>query len=144
MQRLPLLIELIFQRPKLSDRKIGLRVGRTPRTVRRYFNLVTRQRFSWNQLKHLTPRALDRRLNRRRGPPRKRLVDLGAVAQAAASGISLRKAWRAYAVQDPETAVSYVHFLRICHRRRVWRPTVMKGPSRSPQTVSQGRIRGGK
>lgn len=141
MQRLPLLIELIFQRPKLSDRKIGLRVGRTARTVRRYINAVHHKQLSWSHLMHLGPRALDRRLNRRRGPPRKRLVDLQAVAEAVRSGQSLRKAWREYAIQDPETAVSYVHFLRICHSRRGWRPTAMKAPSLSPQVVSQGRFR---
>lgn len=144
MQRLPLLIELIFQKPKLSDRKIGLRVGRTPRTVRRYINAVNRKQLSWSHLRHLGPRALDRRLNRRRGPPRKRLVDLAEVEQAVASGLSLRKAWREYAIQDPETAVSYVHFLRICHRRRLGRNTAIKAPSLSPQTPVQRRLRGRK
>lgn len=144
MQRLPLLIELIFQKPKLSDRKIGLRVGRTPRTVRRYINAVDRKQLSWSHLRHLGPRALDRRLNRRRGPPRKRLVDLEAVAQAVASGLSLRKAWRAYAIQDPETAVSYVHFLRICHRRRVGRNTAIKARSLSPRSSCKEKFGGGK
>ncbi len=123
MHRLPLLIQLIFQQPKLSDRRIGLCVGRTPQTVRRYITLIQRRRLTWSQLRHLDHRALDQTLNRRRGPPQKRKFDVSAVSTALARpGIRLRAIWRQYALIDPETAVCYPHFLRRYRAACPWHP----------------------
>lgn len=123
MHRLPLLIDLILQEPRLPHRKIAGRVGRTTQTVRRYARLIRARGFSPERLRGMSPRELDRFLNGPRGSQPKRTFDPVAVRTAAtAAGTSLRQQWRLYAASDPETAVGYKHFVRICQVRAPWKP----------------------
>jgi hypothetical protein len=132
MQRLPHLIQLVFQRPKLSDAKIGQQVGRTSQTVRRYINICEQRKLTWTQLKDLGPRALDRALNQRRGARQKRGFDAHAVNSALSMpGVRLRDVWRSYAQQDPETAMGYAHFARLYRAVYPW-----QSPVRLPPTTS--------
>jgi hypothetical protein len=143
MHRLPLLIELIFQQPKLSDRKIGQRVGRTAQTVRRYVRLVKSRGYAADELRQMDPRELDRTLNGTRGARPKRKFDARAVrAAATASGTSLRQQWLAYAAIDPETAVGYKHFLKTCQALAPWTPPLSATPAHAAVAHPTRRRRG--
>lgn len=138
MQRLPHLIELVFQRPKLSDAKIGREVGRTSQTIRRYINIVERRKLTWNQLKSLGPGALDEVLNQRRGARKKRAFDAHAIhAALAVPGVKLRTLWRTYAQQDPETAMGYAHFARLYRAVYPWQSPVRLSPTTSTRQHRQ-------